>query len=90
MITGALMSILGWVVSLLPSWSPLAFIPDYIYDLRTFAVVDDALGFLAWADHYIPVSHLWYILSLAITIMIASQVYNAVMWVWHNLPGKAT
>jgi len=90
MITEALMAVLSWVIDLLPSWTPLGWLPDVIDDVRALPVVADALGFLAWVDHYAPVSEMFYLLGIAITAMAAIQVYKGVMWVWRNLPGKAT
>lgn len=90
MIVDALMGILQWVVDLLPEWSPLGWLPDTIGDLQALPVVGTAIGALAWLDHYAPVSEMFYLLGIAATVLAASAVYRGVMWVWRNLPGKAT
>jgi hypothetical protein len=84
------MQLLGWVISLLPDWSPLAFLPDVIDDVAALPVVAAALGFLSWFNQYAPVAEMFSLLAIAGTALLAIQAYKVVMWVWHNLPGKAT
>ncbi len=90
MITDFIMQILSWLVFLLPSWAPLGWLDSKIDTFAALPPVASAIGFMGWVDHYVPVSEMFIMLSLALTVMVAAQVYSGIMWVWRNLPGKAT
>ena len=91
MIVDALMWILGWLVYLLPDWSPLGGVLDAaLDDVLDLPVIGEMLSGLAWLDHYLPVTEGFAVLTLTATAWLAMQAYQSAMWVWRNLPGKAT
>jgi len=84
------MSVLGWVIELLPEWSPLGIASEQIADLLDLPVISSALGIGKWLDHYLPVSEAVTLLGYTLTALGIGWVYMGLMWVWRNLPGKAT
>ena len=90
MIGDFLIGVVTFVVGLLPEWSPLGGLDTLVSDAKSLPVVGDVLDFMGWADHYVPVSEGLALAGVAVTVLVAAQVYAVLMWVWRNLPGKAT
>jgi hypothetical protein len=90
MIVDFIMGILEWVVDLLPDWEPLGIAIEYLEGLLSLGFIQDALGIMKWLDHYLPVGNAVDLLGFTIVFLGIGWVYSSLMWVWRNLPGKAT
>jgi hypothetical protein len=89
-ITGLLMLILTWLVGLLPAWNPIGWSSEYVVGLLDVPIIGDAIGMMLYFNHYAPVSEALGLLGVTLAALVIGQVYGALMWVWRNLPGKAT
>jgi len=90
MIVEFLMGILAWVVGLLPEWSPLGLASSYVEDFFDIGIVSDAMAIFGWLNHYVPVDVAVTLLGYSLIALTIGWTYTGLMWVWRNLPGKAT
>lgn len=90
MIVEFIMWLLAWVIELLPDWTPLGIASDYVANLVAIGFVSDALGIMMWLDHYFPVGEAMDLLGYTILALGIGWAYSGIMWIWRNLPGKAT
>jgi hypothetical protein len=84
------MWLLALVVGVLPEWNPIGFASEYVVGLLDVPIIGNAIGMMLWFDHYVPVSEALSLAGITLTVMVVAQVYGVIMWVWRNLPGKAT
>jgi hypothetical protein len=90
MITEFLMYLIMLLVGVLPDWTPLGIASEYVENLMEVEFIQSAIGIARWLDHYLPVETALDLLGYTIVILGLGWAYSGIMWLWRNLPGKAT